>query len=155
MRPLGQDSSLLDGDDGRLIRAVKLSISGETGDVYRLKYKSDGLSITGFAVIPRSVHNGESLPVLIYGRGGAAEIQISQIREPVLQKRCILQEGNPQLRYSCSGSAGCPGKREGKDEWGGREMNDISAMLKLARSLPFVQKDSIFFMGLSRGGTRA
>lgn len=43
----------------------------------------------------------------------------------------------------------------GKDEWGGREMNDISAMVKLAQSLPYVQKDNVFFLGVSRGGTRA
>ena len=154
LQPLGQESSLLTGEDGRITRAVKLSISDETGDIYRIQFKSDGLSITGFAVIPRTALNGESLPALIYGRGGAANVEISSIREPVLQKRFLPMAVRNNYIILAPELRGVQGS-EGKDEWGGRDMNDIAAMLKLARSLPYVQKDNVFFMGLSRGGTRA
>lgn len=85
LRPLGQDSALLEGEDGKITRSVKLPISNSTGDIYRFQFKSDGVLITGFAAIPSSALEGEQLPVLIYGRGGAANFQRASIHEKALE----------------------------------------------------------------------
>lgn len=154
LHPLGQDITLLEGEDGKITQSVKLSISDSRGDVYRFKFKSEGIAITGFAVIPRCALEGKLLPVLIYGRGGAASDEKPMIREPVLQNRFLPMAVRNNYIILAPEARSAQGS-DGKDEWGGREMNDISAMLKLARSLPYVQKENVFFMGLSRGGTRA
>lgn len=154
LHPLGQDSVLLEGEDGKITRSVRLPISNSTGDIYRFQFKSDGVMITGFAAIPRSALEGEQLPVLVYGRGGEADSQRASIHEKALEKVLLplaVKNNYVLLAPEVRGAQGSGGK----DEWGGREMNDISAMVKLAQSLPYVQKDNIFFLGVSRGGTRA
>lgn len=47
-------------------------LSGESGEVSKIKYLSDGLKVVGYLVKPKSAA-GAKLPFIIYNRGGNPE----------------------------------------------------------------------------------
>ena len=153
LHPLGQDISKLTGKDGTISKLKKMSVSNDDSVVYRFSFMSKGNSITGFAVIPQKAVNGDKLPVVVYGRGANAQIKNEEINDRVLKRFQSMAVTNdyiflaPELR-SVQGS-------DGTDTWGGAELNDYAAMALLAKSLAYVDTDNIFFLGFSRGGTRA
>lgn len=153
LNPLGQDISKLTGKDGTISKLKKMSVSKDDCIVYLFSFMSKGNSITAFAVIPQKALNGEKLPVIVYGRGANAKIKNEEINDKVLKRFQSMAAINgyiflaPELR-------GVQGS-DGTDTWGGAELNDYAAMVSLAQSLTYVDTNNIFFLGFSRGGTRA
>ena len=41
---------------------------------------------------------------------------------------------------------------QGREEFGGKDVNDVLNLIKLAQSLPFVEPTKIVMLGFSRGG---
>ena len=71
---LVQDLEALSNSDGKIIQQKQIKIESEYSDrvnCYKIQYKSDGLDVVGFVLIPQSV--GSKFPILIFNRGGNRE----------------------------------------------------------------------------------
>lgn len=112
----------------------------------RIQYISDGLKVVGFLVKPRN-SQGTRYPVIIYNRGGLLEIGKIETWN-ILDFYELASNGFVILASQYRGNDG----GEGREEFGGADVNDVTNLLSLAASLPYADPKNIFFYGLSRGG---
>jgi len=112
----------------------------------KITYLSDGLEVVGYLVKPISIE--EQLPVIIYNRGGNREFgKISDEQATKLLE--YLASGNyVVLASQYRGNDG----GEGKEEFGGSDLNDVFNLINIVKDLPYVNPDQIFMIGASRGG---
>jgi dienelactone hydrolase len=121
---------------------IELSGLAETPDTryYRLIYTSDGLRITGYLAEPKA--EGQH-PAVIYNRGGHTEggwvtpVDIA----PFAEAGYVVVAS--QYRGCCGG--------EGRDEFGGADVNDVIALINTLKSRPNVDPNRIAMFGSSRG----
>jgi dipeptidyl aminopeptidase/acylaminoacyl peptidase len=103
------------------------------------------LKITGFIVKPKG--DGSSLPALVFNRGGSREY--GKVTVGMLKHLSSLAaQGYVVLASQYRGNDG----GEGREEFGGNDVNDVLHIIKLAKSLPFVDPAKIVMLGYSRGG---
>ena len=111
----------------------------------RLKYMSDGLKVTAYLYKPTRVSSSK-LPAIIFNRGSLVVGDVAP--ELVSSFRRLASEGfvvlAPMYRQSDGG--------EGRDEMGGRDVNDLMNTVALAKSLGFIDVNNLFLYGESRGG---
>ena len=115
-------------------------------ECFRIQYISDGLKVVGFMVKP---HNSRATryPVIIYNRGGL--LDIGKIDTPnILDFYELASNGFVILASQYRGNDG----GEGREEFGGADVNDVTNLLSVAAGLPYADPKNIFFYGLSRGG---
>ena len=163
---LGQDLSMLENSNGKIVKIEyydfdkniaenvhELKQEGykkyfdlykEYFSYYRMEYLSDGLKVVGFIVKPKK--EGK-YPVIIYNRGGLKEIGKIDIKELIYLSE-LAARGYVVIASQYRGSDG----GEGKDEFGGADVNDVLHLIPLAKSLPFTYADKIVMCGGSRGG---
>ena len=112
----------------------------------KLTYYSDSLKVIAFLCVPEPITKGKKYPVVIFNRGSYIRNDIAFIHAPLFRK--FTSEGfiiiAPALRES-EGS-------EGKDEMGGKDLNDIWNVLPLLHSLEYADTNNLFMYGESRGG---
>jgi dipeptidyl aminopeptidase/acylaminoacyl peptidase len=147
-RTLVQDLGKLEDSNGKIVYQKLIRIKSKWSDeveCYRIKYLSDGLKVVGFLLKPK----GEDLkfPVMIYNRGGNREF--GKITEESLIYLSFLASNNyivlaSQYRGNDGG--------QGREEFGGKDVNDVLNLIPLAKSLPFTEPDKIVMYGISRGG---
>jgi dipeptidyl aminopeptidase/acylaminoacyl peptidase len=111
----------------------------------RVKYMSDGLKVVGIIWKPKDTA-GKKLPLVIYNRGGNREFgklifAYNYILHPFLANGFVVI--GTQYRGVDGG--------EGKEEFGGAELNDITNLIPLAKSLGYVDMNNVFMFGESRG----
>lgn len=112
----------------------------------RIQYISDGLKVVGVLVRPRN-SPGTRYPVIIYNRGGLLEI--GKLDTPnILDFYGLASQGFVILASQYRGNDG----GEGREEFGGTDVNDVTNLLSLGASLPDADPKNIFLYGLSRGG---
>jgi dipeptidyl aminopeptidase/acylaminoacyl peptidase len=120
-------------------------------DVEEITYWSDSLKIEAFAAIPKK--EGK-YPVIIYNRGGNRDFGALQLfkgkgKYPVAYFFTQLaKEG--YIVIGCN-YRGC-GKSEGKDEFGGSDVNDILNLIEVLKEIPQADVSHIGMYGWSRGG---
>lgn len=124
-------------------------------DFYEIIYWSDGLKIQAFAAAPKGAKN---LPVIIFNRGGNRDFGALWMQKwergkyPVPQGFSTLaKEGYLVIGCNYRGS----GKSEGKDEFGGNDLNDVLNLFKVIDELPEADPERIGMYGWSRGGMMA
>lgn len=112
----------------------------------KLLYMSDGLKVVGYLWKPRTI-TARKLPLIIFNRGGNRE-----------RSRLTPWMADGFYDYVSSGFVvlasqyrGADGG-EGKDEYGGADVNDVLNLVPLAKSLDYVDIDNLFLRGHSRGG---
>jgi dipeptidyl aminopeptidase/acylaminoacyl peptidase len=126
-----------------------LTITGTVGlsgvRAYRITYISDGLRIAGFLIAPG--RPGGRWPVLIYNRGG------NRWFASISQRDLGWLVGFARRGYLVLASEyrGGPGS-QGTDQYGGRDVNDVLNLIRLARGMPAADGRRIFMIGFSRGG---
>lgn len=143
---LGQDLDLLENSDGRIVSCNWLNVRTHTEDVacYKLRYLSDRLKVVGFLVKPR--HEGK-YPAIIYNRGGNREY--GKIDSSALfYLSCLSSRGYVVVASQYRGNDGS----EGREEFGGSDVNDVLNLIPMLESLPFVDSGGIVMLGYSRGG---
>jgi dipeptidyl aminopeptidase/acylaminoacyl peptidase len=113
----------------------------------RITYLSEGLKVIGFIFKPADT-KVKRLPAIIYNRGGSREFAKIVPNGIFLWDYDFLAEGFVILASQYRGSDG----GDGKDEFGGRDLNDVSSLLSLAQTLDYVDGKNIFMYGFSRGG---
>ena len=120
---------------------------------YELKYKSDEYIVQGFLAMPDDYLEKE-YPVLIYNRGGhntntnsEGFIDIDSIYS--LSRMGFIVLGTQYRNWNWGLS-----EESGKDEFGGGDVRDVTALIDLAEKFTFTNK-KIYMYGGSRGATEA
>lgn len=91
--------------------------------------------------------NGRKWPVLIYCRGGIGKV--GQVKTEWLER--FSKSGFIVFAPVYRGTQG----GEGRDQFGGADMEDVPAACRLLADLPFVDPSRIALMGFSRGSINA
>lgn len=124
----------------------------ETLEAHKFKYLSDGLSIPGFIYNPKEMKH--QLPITVWNRGGTNEIgsidNAEGKRGPLYANTpCELAKtGTVVVASEYRGGLGS----EGKDEWGGADLNDVIRIKEIADKLPMCKPGKAIVAGVSRGG---
>lgn len=115
---------------------------------FTFKYKSLGNYIGGFLVAPKNIKNIKNTPFVIYNRGGTKDFGSVAERKLFLLISDIAKEG-----YIVIGSQ-YPGNSfsEGKDEWGGNDLQSILDLYPLIKKISGNNKPLVGMWGGSRGG---
>ncbi|TAP33208.1 alpha/beta fold hydrolase, partial [Alteromonas sp. KUL49] len=117
-----------------------------TTEAYWIAYQSDGLNISGVMAYPKN-YQGEKLPVVIYNRGGnhkhnVSRTQLLNLIMPLAEKGYLVIASNYRgAKFS-----------EGKDEYGGKDVNDVLRLIEVAKTLPGADTSRVAMIGFSRGG---
>lgn len=117
-------------------------------DVFDITYPSDGLKITGVEALPK-LKPGEKVPLIIYNRGGSGNfgrLSTPQVLYNIIPLAQRMHAGVLASNYR--GNAGS----EGREEWGGKDLNDIRNLIELGTRQPWWDGKHIFMLGWSRGG---
>ncbi|MCA1010571.1 alpha/beta hydrolase family protein [Halobacillus halophilus] len=118
----------------------------KTTETYKITYRSDGLEVKGVMVRPKEIE--KDLPLLIFNRYGNQEY--GKIDEKILATYLSLwaNKGYVVLASQYRGNDG----GEGKEEFGGADVNDVLNLVQAAEELPNVDVENKVMLGLSRGG---
>lgn len=121
----------------------RLAAAARDGRCERVIYRSSGLRVAGFILHPGGPGPH---PVLVWLRGGNREF--GKIEQVTLLNLKLLADAGfvviaPQFRGADGG--------EGADEFGGADVDDVLALLPLARSLPGADTGRMYLLGGSRG----
>ena len=120
--PLAQDLGSLSNSNGKIIQQKQIQIESEYSDkvnCYKIKYKSDGLDVVGFVLIPQIV--GPKFSVIIFNRGGNREFEKISETNALKYLHYLSSEGYVVLASQYRGSDG----GQGEDEFGGKDVNDV------------------------------
>jgi len=121
--------------------------SGVIIDTYEIKYRSDGNMITGYIHKPK---DNKKYPAIVYNRGGNRDF--GTIDQGQLENhRNLAAHGYIVLASQLRGNI----FSQGRDEFGGKDLNDILQIIKIAKTLPFVKDQMVGLHGVSRGGMNA
>lgn len=125
---------------------LRARINNRHINVFVFRYISNKHSVSGFILIPKKIKN--KLPVLIYNRGGTKDYGL--IKKGVLftDLADMSRWGSIILGSQYSGNV----LSEGIDERGGRDVNDVMVLIKIAKKLSFIEKEKMAMYGASRGG---
>jgi dipeptidyl aminopeptidase/acylaminoacyl peptidase len=114
-------------------------------DLKTITYLSDGLQVKGYLAVPT---RGDRLPCLIFNRGGnrAVGALTDGYAARVLGK--LATWGYVVVASQYRGNAG----GEGREEFGGVDINDVLHLIPLLESLPQADTSRLGMYGWSRGG---
>lgn len=113
----------------------------------RITYDSHGHSVTGLMCAPRQPLP-RSHPILLYNRGGFRNFGMLTLLSVIRSMAPFAAEGYLVYASNYRGNDGS----EGTDEFGGAEVNDVLALLDIARNNPAWDGKNAFIVGHSRGG---
>jgi dipeptidyl aminopeptidase/acylaminoacyl peptidase len=117
----------------------------EQVEIKSITYLSDELKVKGYLAVPKK---GDNLPCLIYNRGGTREVfALNDVSAAALLAR-MASWGYIVAASQYRGNAG----GEGKEEFGGKDVNDVLNVIPLLKSLPRADATRIGMYGWSRGG---
>jgi len=111
------------------------------------KYNVDGLEISGYVIKPKS--NEKKLPVLIYNRGGNGNYGSVVFGSMMHNLFPIANEGFVIIgsQYRLSRTKGVL-----LDEFGGKDVNDVVALLDYIPNIEGADSQRVGMYGASRGG---
>lgn len=133
-------------------RQIKMVRSGWGSDaidnslVEKITYMSDGLKVKGYVAYPADT--GRKYPCIVWCRGGIGNAGIIDSFNARGIFGQLASWGYTVLASQYRGNDG----GEGKDEFGGDDVNDVLTLIDAADELPFADKDHWGIEGWSRGG---
>lgn len=116
----------------------------------RWTYRSDSLNVVAFAC--RRKEEADSRPrrpAVVFCRGSWVQDGLSAAMLPVLHR--LAEAGFVAVAPQYRGSEG----GEGRDEMGGRDVRDVTALVEILARDPGVDPRAIYLYGESRGGMMA
>ena len=113
---------------------------------FKFDYLSDGLKVKGVLITPPKFTSAKKYPLIIYNRGGNREF--GKIIFTTRLARFYADKGYVVFASQYRGNDG----GEGKEEFGGADVNDVLNLLDISKSLKFVDNKNTFMIGASRGG---
>jgi dipeptidyl aminopeptidase/acylaminoacyl peptidase len=149
-------------EDGQLLEASALTFSDETltrletveptirtilaqVDLQSMTYLSDGLKVKGYLAVPK---RGDTLPCLIVNRGGSRAFGALTDGSAARVLGKLATWGYVVAASQYRGNAG----GEGREEYGGADVQDVLHLIPLLGSLPQADASRIGMYGWSRGG---
>ncbi|OIQ30859.1 MAG: hypothetical protein BM564_01210 [Bacteroidetes bacterium MedPE-SWsnd-G2] len=114
-------------------------------EVYSITYRSDGFKINGFMAKPKKAGN---YPCVIYNRGGNRDFGALKIFHGAITLGKLAKEGYVVIASQYRGNGGS----EGKEEFGGKDVNDIIILPEVLKEIQGADTDRIGMYGWSRGG---
>lgn len=119
-------------------------------------YLVDGYSVRGFYAKPKN-WDGSALPVIIYNRGGNADMGVVPVPWIVGKLFPVVKEGFVVTGSMYRGASldGTPHRDRLADEFGGQDVNDVLTLLPIIDDMPFADGDRLGIWGNSRGGMMA
>ncbi len=114
-------------------------------DIYSITYMSDGLKVKGFLSVPK--WEGK-FPVIIYNRGGNKNFGAITLYKVGSIIGRISSWGYVVVASQYRGNMG----GEGKDEFGGKDVNDVLNLIPLVKKVKKAYSSRIGIFGWSRGG---
>jgi len=143
---LEQNLDLLKNSDGRIVSCELLDVGSEYNvNCYRLRYLSDGLEVVGFLIKPRQ---GDGYPAVIFNRGGQLEYGKIDNWTLAYLSYAVSHENYVVVASQYRGNDG----GQGREEFGGSDVNDVLNLIPMLESLPFIDSNKIAMVGFSRGG---
>jgi dipeptidyl aminopeptidase/acylaminoacyl peptidase len=130
---------------------MKSEYTGVTDvDVFKIHYRYDGLTITGIIAAPQ--HSAENITpkhdLVLYNRGGSGNYGLLTLHTVMRQFIPLARAGYVVAGSNYRGNDG----GDGKDEFGGRDVDDVFALHDIMRAHPLVNDAPCFTIGHSRGG---
>lgn len=117
--------------------------------VEKITYLSDGLKVKGFIAYPKN--QTKKYPCVIWNRGGAGNRgAIDEFTARGIYGQ-LASWGYVVFASQYRGNAG----GEGKEEFGGKDVNDVLNLIPLAEEIPNADKNKWGIEGWSRGGMMA
>ena len=116
----------------------------------RITYLSDGLKVVGYLWRPAAARDGDRLPLLVFHRGGALEDSKLRPNTQFGFDR-FVRAGYVVIGTQYRGNDG----GEGREEFGGADVRDVLAVVRVGQALPYVDPQRVFALGYSRGGMMA
>jgi dipeptidyl aminopeptidase/acylaminoacyl peptidase len=113
--------------------------------VSAITYASDGLKVKGYLAVPKK---GDKLPAVIYNRGGNRSFMEITDEAAILRLGGLARAGYIVVASQYRGNDG----GDGKEEFGGADVNDVLNLIPLLESLSRVDATRIGMYGWSRGG---
>jgi dipeptidyl aminopeptidase/acylaminoacyl peptidase len=113
--------------------------------VFRITYSSDGLKVKGYLAVPK---NGGKVPAVIFNRGGNRSFGEITDEQAISRLGGIARWGYVVAASQYRGNEG----GEGKEEFGGADVDDVLNLIPLLESIPRVDPTRIGMFGWSRGG---
>jgi len=110
----------------------------------KITYSSDGLKVKGYMIEPS--HSGKPLPVVIFNRGGNREFGKLSFGTLFMLHE-VASWGYVVLASQYRGNDG----GEGREEFGGADVNDVLNLVPLAERLEGADAKRIGLYGWSRG----
>lgn len=120
----------------------------DNSTVEKITYLSDGLKVKGYVAYPNTIELNEKLPCVIWCRGGIGN---SGAIDSFNAKGIFGQLASWGYVVFSSQYRGNDGG-EGKDEFGGDDVNDVLNLIDLADTLDFADSTIWGIEGWSRGG---
>jgi dipeptidyl aminopeptidase/acylaminoacyl peptidase len=115
----------------------------------RVVYESDGLRIVGFLAYPKAAPDSAArLPCVLWNRGGNRDFGANTPENFQSRAKHITDWGYVLFASNYRGSQGS----EGKDEFGGRDVDDVTNAIRIFDQIAFADRDRIGMWGHSRGG---
>lgn len=141
-----QPISLHDSVYGRADRlGPSLGVELKRVNFYRITYLSDGLKVTGFLAEPRAK---ATYPCIIVNRGGNRDFGQWDTLRMAAHLGQMASWGYVVIASQYRGNDG----GEGKEEFGGKDVNDVLNLVPALAQLPNADTSRIGMEGGSRGG---
>jgi len=131
-----------------LIKDIKkLSEFSKNCEVYEFTYPSDKYMVKGFIAIPaKCVEEETPFGCVVYNRGGNSNMGFLTGEE--MAAMCVASN-RVVIGSQYRGADGS----EGKDEFGGADLKDVTALIDLCeKEFRFVNIENLCMVGISRGG---
>ncbi len=130
----------------KMLKSAWQSESVDSVTLEKMSYLSDGLKVKGYLAYPKNT--GKKYPCIIFCRGGYADAGALDdfYAQGILGQ--IAGWGYVVFETQYRGNDG----GEGKDEFGGNDVNDVLNLIALADELEFANKEVWGIEGWSRGG---
>lgn len=116
-------------------------------------YQVDGHTIDGFYIAPKAQAD-KPLPVIIFNRGGNGDFGRLKFAHRISLLAKLAMRGYFVIASQYRGS----NKRinnNGMDEFGGRDVNDVVALLPMLKKIPQADSENVAMMGWSRGSMQS
>ena len=129
---------------------------GQSYVCYRFIYEVDGVWVEGHAVKLANT-NGKKLPAIIYNRGGNNDSRLGVNHIHIIYDTMVHLAGKGFIVIA-SQYRGAPVWPKGttvnigQDEFGGRDVDDVHALIPILEGMPEVDTQRIGMVGVSRGG---
>ncbi|MEP7127969.1 MAG: CocE/NonD family hydrolase, partial [Chitinophagales bacterium] len=114
-------------------------------DFFSITYLSDGLKVKGYLAVPKKAGK---YPAIIYNRGGNREFSALSDAQLIRFLALTASWGYVCIASQYRGNGGS----EGKEEFGGKDVNDILNLIPCLSAIDKADTSRIGMWGWSRGG---